>query len=173
MDDEKPWERFMRESNAIEGEFIGSPKEFSRKVLFQPPGRLNPGDEKAVMLAFRIGRIIKKEDILHLHSILGDYLKKDWVGKWREVNVTVGNYHPPLYDKVPELMEEYIKNFPEFDSWKAYNEFEKIHPFRDLNGRTGRLLWLSKAIDEGYSFQVSFERTYHYQNLGKYETNNF
>jgi len=33
------------------------------------------------------------------------------------------------------------------NSWEAHNKFEAIHPFQDLNGKVGRLIWLSKAIN--------------------------
>ncbi len=176
---EELFKKFMRESNAIEDEVED---EFDKKScsvnkkLFRLPGQLNPGDMEAIKYSLKIGvedskagRVLPEEDVLCLHRILGDYLKKDWVGKWRKVSVYVGGYTPPEPIKIAQLMKWYVDNFYRFDSWTAYNEFEKIHPFQDLNGRVGRLLWLSKAVDEGYRFQLSFEQTYHYQTLSHYE----
>ena len=144
----KDWEKFMLESNRIEGE-----------------DRLNPGDENAFFCA--ISLIDNLNDILGLHELLGEYLKQPWVGAWRKCNVQVGGYLAPGPLQVPALMEVYIQKFPDMDSYDAHNEFEKIHPFQDLNGRAGRLIWLSKAIDEGYDFGIPFLQKYYYQTLAR------
>jgi len=141
---------FMLESNRIEGE-----------------DRLNPGDIKAVKLALEGINTI--DDILRIHQVLGEYLQKAWVGKFRACNVRVGRYRPPHYKKVSELMDRFITDLVVMDSWEAHNEFERVHPFQDLNGRTGRLIWLSKAVNEGYDFSIPFLQAYYYQTLSIYE----
>lgn len=141
---------FMLESNRIEGE-----------------DRINPKDEVAVKEALKGVTTLK--DILHLHSIVGDYLNADWVGKLRGCDVSVGSYIAPHWKDVPTLMNRYVEDLPTMDSWKAHNEFEKIHPFRDLNGRVGRLIWISKAVKEGCDFQIPFLQRYYYQTLERYE----
>jgi Fic family protein len=70
---------------------------------------------------------------------------------------------------VPDLMDNFIKVLPILDSWETHNKFEKIHCFTDLNGRVGRLIWLRKAIDEGYNFEIPFLQMYYYQTLQHYE----
>lgn len=148
----KNYGTFMLESNRIEGE-----------------NRINPGDLEAVDFSLSRGFFRTEKDFLILHEILGKYLEKNWVGKWRDCIVRVGGFTPPPPQEVPRLMKNYIKNLDNMNSWTAYNEFEKIHPFRDLNGRVGRLLWLSKIVEEeGYDFKLSFLQTYHYQTLNQY-----
>ena len=138
--------RFMIESNAIEGE-----------------NGLNPGDFDATR-GF-IGRPISERSLLACHAKLGEHLKVDWAGRYRDCGVRVGDYVAPPYEEVPRLMRAYFKALPQLDSWGAHNRFQKIHPFHDLNGRTGRLIWLHKALREGYSGEIGFLHAYYYATL--------
>ena len=141
-------EQFMLESNRIEGE-----------------NRVNPGDIEAVEYAL-VKKIVVVNDLLNIHLFLGAYLKKAWVGKFRIVKIQVGddtNFPEPK--EVSYLVKEYMESFDHMDSWEAHNEFEKIHPFIDLNGRVGRIIWLTKALREGYNFGIPFLQMYYYQTL--------
>ena len=67
---------------------------------------------------------------------------------YRTVQVFIGGseHIPPAPEKIPNLMNYYVYNYNN-DTQEIFNkiakyhiEFEKIHPFEDGNGRTGRLL---------------------------------
>jgi Fic family protein len=72
-------------------------------------------------------------------------------GMWRNINVRIrgADFTPPRMEKVVGLMEGLVKEYHERDvrgdevfdmaAWFHF-AFERIHPFRDGNGRVGRLL---------------------------------
>jgi Fic family protein len=139
-------ERFMVESNAIEGE-----------------SGLNPGDIDSV-ITFLAGPI-KEATVLKLHAGLGEHLGVDWTGKYRDCNVRVGECVFPPHEDVPALMKSFFRALSRLGSWEAHNRFVDIHPFRDLNGRVGRAIWLHKALGEGFLGQRAFLHEYYYQTL--------
>ena len=85
---------------------------------------------------------------------------------YREKNLYIGTlaeatYYPPAYERVPGLMEEYLANLSfrgrgdeiSYEKIKQLAEghicFERIHPFRDGNGRTGRMLLNQQLLNAG------------------------
>jgi len=86
----------------------------------------------------------------------------DWAGKWRNVNVTVGQLTPPEPVQIIHLMYQFIDNLNYKISVSktqdeiietliyAHYEFVKIHPFNNGNGRTGRLLMNLVTMKFGY-----------------------
>src|SRR3989338_2597945 len=83
-------------------------------------------------------------------------LKSKWVGEYRDIGVMVGGKICPHYSQVPSLMKNLILQIQEWQKrWEIFEkieniaflddshlDFEKIHPFADGNGRTGRALIL-------------------------------
>ena len=141
------WEQFMVESNDIEGEC-----------------GLNPKDTE-VMRWIMNNKLENGDQLMKLHGMLTEHLDVPWSGKYRECDVRVGHHIPPGYLSIPFKMATFWKHYPNMTAFEAHNIYEHIHPFEDFNGRTGRLIWLNKAKDEGYDFNIPFLHAYYYQTL--------
>lgn len=84
-------------------------------------------------------------------------------GKYRKHSVYIGTlieatYYPPEACRVPELMKEFLREI--LISSMSITEkleriaeqhicFERIHPFRDGNGRVGRMILNQQLINQG------------------------
>jgi Fic family protein len=90
------------------------------------------------------------------HRALAAALFPEWAGRYRDVNVRVGTHTPPPFNEVPVLtrlfcddlaerlrhvgpQEEDPDRLAELLAWADWR-FQWIHPFRDFNGRIGRVL---------------------------------
>jgi hypothetical protein len=55
------------------------------------------------------------------------------------------------------------------DAWQTHIEFEKLHPYLDGNGRTGRALWAWQMRGQGRSpFVISFLHRFYYLTLAHF-----
>ena len=149
---------FLVQSNKIEGE-----------EWFELP------DEAMEFALAHVGKNVHPLDILRLHELHRKPFTNFHGGKepitfgaWRKHDVRVGNWLAPNHGKVNGLMAEYCSDWPKMNAWEAHCRFESIHPFEDLNGRVGRLLWLIKAVENGYDGRISFLRMFYYQTLKNY-----
>lgn len=97
--------------------------------------------------------------ILDIHKVGFAFIFPDWAGKFRTIDVTVGDYKPPHYSQIATLIKnlcedikERLKHLPSSDSEEIFlteiisllswfqHRFVLIHPFNDYNGRVTRLL---------------------------------
>ncbi len=90
------------------------------------------------------------------HRDLAGVLFPDWAGRFRDRNVQIGSHQPPPFYEVPVHMrlfcddlEERLRHLqPDKPDLQRIAEvmavadgrFQFIHPFRDFNGRVGRIL---------------------------------
>jgi hypothetical protein len=169
---------FCRESNKIEGEISQCEN-----------GNFYVCDDRAALFAIT-RKIVSEQEIKHLHLLcseeyLGEgekcceewgfgmykrYLTEDefkvlMCGNYRTNNVRIGDYRPPKFTDVPSLMKKFCKKLRGMSSYEAHIEFERIHPFADLNGRVGRLLWLSHFFHDRGVVPKSFLQQFYYQTL--------
>ncbi len=98
---------------------------------------------------------ITPEWICKLHNDIAGSLFPGWAGRFRDINVQVSAHIPPPYFEVPVHMRLYCedltarisfvlkeKDIEKISETLAYADwrFQWIHPFRDFNGRVGRIL---------------------------------
>lgn len=102
---------------------------------------------------------ITPELICKLHNIGFSFIFPDWAGKFRTIDVTVGSLEPPHFSQIPYLiknlcddLKERLKHLPNNNNEEKFlnevisllawfqHRYVWIHPFKDYNGRTARLL---------------------------------
>jgi fido (protein-threonine AMPylation protein) len=90
--------------------------------------------------------LISSFEARQIHSLI--FPGQSWSGKWREVEVKIGNDNPPPHFMVPSLIK---KIFPairlrDYETQKVnyliewYRKFQIIHPFENGNGRVGGVI---------------------------------
>ena len=118
--------------------------------------------ERVLRVETRIyGRDFENRDLSErllsdLHELICADIVPDWAGKWRAIEVRVGNLEPPLPHNIAVLMRDYgadlSARWPDASAglghltleFLAFAEgrFLTVHPFTDFNGRTIRLFLL-------------------------------
>jgi len=97
--------------------------------------------------------IITPEWLCRTHRELAGHLFPEWAGRFRTTDVQVGTLEPPAYHKVPLLVQSFcddlaerlrhvdvdkLSDIAECLAWVDWR-FQWIHPFKDFNGRVGRV----------------------------------
>jgi Fic family protein len=179
MEKKSFYEHFVTEftysSNAIEGSTL-TLKETS-KLLFEGQSPKKPMkniiEAQNHKRAYDYLAVVKEEKInqelvcqiqkLVVEGTLTDEVK-EYEGKLRGVNVRVGTHIAPQFIEVPKRLTALIRWFnsnigkvhPIVLSAYFHSEFERIHPFVDGNGRTGRLFINFMLTNLGYPPLVIF-----------------
>ena len=155
---------FTYESNAIEGNsltikdvtmILQEKKVLKNKDLREIYETVNTREAMNLIFNKKLG--INEEDIIRLHKLLVNNTGVTF-GYKGIPNVLIGrNVQTTPPEKVKQEMDELIKNYhqnknihPLQRAADFHGEFEKIHPFEDGNGRTGRLLINIMLLENGY-----------------------
>lgn len=145
-------------SNAIEGSTLTYAETYailyndnSFKIEGKEPSEIYEAinHKKALELVFKNlqnNDTFDERFIKNINKLINENIKDS--DGYRKVQVFIrGSEHiPPTPEQIPNLMNYYIYNYTHdeqdiFNKIARYHiEFEKIHPFEDGNGRTGRLL---------------------------------
>lgn len=94
-----------------------------------------------------------------------DTLTYDQRGQYRTVLVDANGKPTPHPSIVPSLMQNWLLDYRELDPIAAHVRFERIHPFYDGNGRTGRMLLWFMQLQRGMPFTelLASERDSYYE----------
>lgn len=138
------------------------------------------GVKKALQYILKLSEkktIITPELICDIHREGFGFIFPDWAGKYRRIDVTVGEYEPPHYSRIPELIKnlsddlgERLKHLPSLENHEQFlaeaiallawfqHRFIWIHPFKDYNGRVGRILTVLLSLSLGLPvFEIKAE----------------
>lgn len=121
------------------------------------------GTKKGLEYLYDLAKKRKNVDITpslicKVHEVSFGWIFPDWGGKYRTIQVTFSGKEAPQYFQVPELtlnlcndLQERLKHLPDANTEEYIVEVVKllawfqhrfvfIHPFKDYNGRTARML---------------------------------
>lgn len=153
--------RFLDESNRIEG-IVASEVGW---VLALIGHRITNPYIKGMVEALNYvrknaTRPIEERDVFKIHKlIMRNLLEKRNVGAYRKCAVRVGDSICPMPGAIKELMFVWVEHARMGkDPFMLHCAFEKIHPFVDGNGRTGRMIWAWHEILAGREIKPILDR---------------
>lgn len=135
---------FLRESNAIEGVYDKRSLEDAKKAW----SYLIKQDEITTAVVLTTHRILMK------HQPMENINK----GHYRKCRAWIARHEALSYLRISEHMNRWIKTMNSYHPtalWKeAHVEYERIHPFADGNGRTGRMFMNWHRVRSGKDILV-------------------
>lgn len=144
--DNKKLEIFLQESNAIEDVWDDESYLQANKAFhaLDKCTKLTPWYIKSVHEILMKGKLEKEE-----------------TGQWRKCGVWIGGVPGRPWYAIPELIDNWCEMVQHYKTAKdiqhAHVEFERIHPFVDGNGRTGRILWQWLRLHNNLPLKVIYE----------------
>ena len=133
---------------------------------------LSPGEwTEGALLTLTEVRQIHRQAMTHVWDVSPhpDAYDTESPGNWRQHNIRPfsGGMRPPDYTEVPALIADWVGSVNEIQQDNApiaeavarrHSQFERIHPFIDGNGRTGRLLSNLLLVRLGYPPAIVYQR---------------
>lgn len=116
---------------------------------------------------------VRPFDVRVIHHTLMHRLLPSEAGRYRECPVFIGGRQAPDYATVPGDVDSWcnalndtltgakpVQSAERLEQLakELHVEFERIHPFIDGNGRTGRILWQWHRVRLGLPFKVIFAK---------------
>lgn len=133
--------RFVTESNRIENIQVTRPEEVAEFERFME---------------------VPKMTILELEQFVSVYQPDAKLRTRVGMNVFVGSHIPPPGGiTVRTQLLELLDNLDKLSSYNVHMQYEKLHPFTDCNGRSGRALWAWIYRD----ISLGFLHRWYYQSL--------
>lgn len=102
--------------------------------------------------------------ISRLHTLIDEDGKLRAIidSPWSDDNIAIRGYHPAPAENLEEILNAYVgfyclnrvSDHPLLKAGGAYLNFELIHPFRDGNGRVGRLIAAFFEVEDVAWFEL-------------------
>ena len=109
---------------------------------------------------------LEKPEIINLCAIVGIYQSNAQLRDRPGINVQVNNHiAPPGGPWIATKLHEILATLPTADPWDTHVAYERLHPFTDGNGRSGRTLWAWQMVRRQEGLPLGFLHQWYYQSL--------
>ena len=139
--------KFIIESNKIEGE--------------------NTLESELLIYEWFLANDLDEENLKGFHKRLCDarhQVKREYRGVYRDCSIWIGGKEKSSHRVEADMYELFEDKRHYVTPFHFHRRYEHIHPFVDLNGRTGRAVWLYQML-KGQDVPLGFLHTWYYQSL--------